>query len=218
MTFVVSAALPSIVHAHPETAPALVNRYVTLATQDATAFVSVALLFGAQPGSAVRAQADLNHDGVIDAAEQERARARYQAEATRWLKLQVDGKDVPFAPIASLDVGPSTSVAGGAVVAEATMKLPLTQGARHHFRLFPRAHPPPQGETEVTVILGPGWRLASGNSQQRSVKLTGPAPPDFVVSFELEASQSRPSRWPWLALAATALATAAAMVLRRRKI
>lgn len=193
------------------------NRYVTLALQGDAAFVSVALLFGAQPALVVRREADGNEDGVIDTTEQGALRGRYQAQSAAWLTLSRQGQALPFAPIVSVDLGTNPSVSGGAIVVEATMKVPLPSKGTHEFGLAPKAHPPPQGETEVTVVLGPGWQLQPGANQQRTFKIEGPAPPNFEATFTVRREAKPRLPRPWMLIPTLALATAVWLVVRWRR-
>jgi hypothetical protein len=214
--FALWAMLAQPAQAHPESAPALVNRYITLATQGDMAFLSVALLYGTQPAAEVRHKADGNNDGEVDAAERDNLRQRYQAQAPRWVTWSLQGVELPFTPTVTVDLGRDQSVSGGALVVEATMKVRLPEATSFTFVLAPGVHPPPQGETEVTAVLGPGWRLGSPG-MQRSFKATGLTPPGFNATFAIERDRTPGDARPWMLLLLLAGAALVTLVLWRRR-
>lgn len=184
-------------HAHPETTPTLVNRYVTLTLHGSTAEASVALLYGAVPAQQVRRDADLNNDGLLGQPEIAALTQRLQAESITWLAVLSNGETLKFAPTLVIDLGGNLAVTAAALVAEARMDLNLA-ARDHSFDLRPGVGPRFLGETEVTCATGGGWALQESSSERpgagsdarqhgraRSYKAVGAVPAGWNVRFRL---------------------------------
>lgn len=170
----------TLVEAHPESSPGLVNRYVTAAVHGAHAEVAVALLYGNTPGADLRREADVDSDGQLDSPESAALASRLERQARAWLEIRVNDAPVAFSPRIYVDWGNDLSVHAAPVVVEARTSLPAADAPEWSLRLAPGPPLPRQGETEVTLALGEGWSLRTSQESggplgsRHSFKTHGP--------------------------------------------
>jgi hypothetical protein len=216
--------------AHPEVAPQLVNRYLSVIVVGDRLEYFVTLLYGPLPAVDERRAMDADRDGKIGGAELERAMAAWQARARELARFDVDGEAVPLeTATASVQLGAEESVVAAPLVVELYGSRPLASGMRH-LRVEPGWEPPRLGETELSLDLAPGWELVGSRQGQgptgteRRFLFEGKRASvvaDRSATFTIRAAQGttvRSMRTPIVAGAIAALAgVALALELRRRQ-
>lgn len=158
--------------AHPENAPTLVNRYVTVMVSGGRLQIFVALLFGEIPARRERQRLDIDGDKRISPTERQSGARRWREAAAALASLTIDGAPARFTGGgADIQLGAEENVATKPLVIETHEWRPLEPG-EHMIRVDLVEDPPDAGETEVGVELETGWDLLSsrqGNGPQASV-------------------------------------------------
>jgi hypothetical protein len=215
--------------AHPEVAPQLVNRYLSLIVLGDRLEYFVTLLYGPLPAADERRSMDADHDGKIGPAELERAIAAWKARAPELAKFGVDGQGLPLErATASVQLGADEGVGAAPLVVEIYGARPLSSGTRE-LRVEPGWDPPRLGETELSLDLAPDWELV-GSRQARGPTGTerrflfegrrASVAADRSATFTIRAAAApaRHPRTPFIAGGVAALAgLALALELRRRR-
>jgi hypothetical protein len=226
-------ARPPAAHAHPESLPTLVNRYISLVVVGDHAELVVTLLHGDLPGGERRRAIDTDHDGAIDERELERERVAWTLEADDLVRARLDDRALPIVPAVAIDLGGDPRVTARPLVVEVSAHIPLAPG-RHTFTIEPGADRPRDGETEVTIDLGaPASLVAShrgqgAGAQPAQSRFLFPAPrasagEDRTVTFVVDSDAGGVSGSRGLAPIAAAvslavvLAGATLVLLRRRR-
>jgi hypothetical protein len=215
--------------AHPEVAPQLVNRYLSVIVLGDRVEYFVTLLYGPFPAADERKAMDADHDGKIGPAELERAMGAWKARAPELAKFSVDGQAVPLdRATASVQLGADEGVGAAPIVVELYGSQPLDAGTRE-LRLEPGWEPPRLGETELSLDLAPDWELVGSRQGQgptgseRRFLFEGKRASvvaDRSATFTIRAAGARASsrRTPFIAGGVAALAgLALAFELRRRR-
>lgn len=166
---------PALAPAHPEIAPAQVNRYVTLVAVDDRLQAYLVLLYGAIPAAALRRELDTNGDGALDPAERSAAAPRFAARATDWLGLSIDDGPARLTFECGIELGGDARVSASPVVVELYGAVPLA-GPGHRLRVEPRQDPPAAGETEIAIETLPPWRLAASAAGAAPLDAAAPLP------------------------------------------
>ena len=148
-------------HAHPESLPTLVNRYISLVVVDQRADLTVTLLHGDLPGAERRRAMDADGNGTIDERELEGERGAWARRAGELVRLSVDGQPLVLAATASIDLAGEPAVSARPLVVEVATRLPPLAPGRHTFTVEPGPDRPRDGETEVTIDLGARDRLVA---------------------------------------------------------
>lgn len=228
-------------HAHPETSPQTVNRYLSLIVSndeagDSRAGVAYTLMYGELPGATLRKQMDANADGRVSADELDAERRRVERRAAELFTFTVDDRPVATNVEGTVQLGPDDTVTAAPVVVELYAPHPLAAGTRR-LRIEPGVEPPRLGETEVTLDLGQRWELVSGargaggDEKMTRAKFEGPRTSSiedrsmtFVIRSKPGASGRPSSADVPLGIYATAAAllfagsaTTLALHLRRRR-
>jgi hypothetical protein len=147
--------------AHPEVAPTLVNRYLSVIVLGDRLEYFVTLLYGPLPAADERKKMDTDHDGKISAAELDQATAAWKSRASELARGSVDGEPLPLATAtASVQLGADEGVGAAPIVVEIYGSRPLAAGTRQ-VRLEPGWEPPRLGETELSLDLAPDWELVA---------------------------------------------------------
>ena len=137
------------------------NRFLKLTPLGDRVRLAYTVLFGDNPGRAMRPGMDANKNGLIDDDEAQAFGGKLSEEVAAALDLQIDGKAVPVA-WAEVAVGmgaPQTAGGTFAVDLVGYLCLPTARGAHHivlrdHFAL---TRP---GETEVKIEDSPGVTIS----------------------------------------------------------
>lgn len=195
-----SLCLASPARAHPEMSPQLVNRYASAAILDGTLELSLVLLAGPLPARELRQKWDSDGNGAIAPAELDAARDQWARDARDWLAATLDGERLVLRPEVTIDVGANPAVDAAPVVLELRATLPVAR-ARHELRLAAMREPDRLGETELSVVPGPDWRVAGSVQGQgpltgRDARYlwSGSRPGGAIATFAIEpvAAASRP--------------------------
>jgi nickel/cobalt transporter (NicO) family protein len=214
--------------AHPEVAPQLVNRYLSVIVLGDRLEYFVTLLYGPLPAADERRSMDADRDGKIGPAELERAIASWKARAPELARFGVDGQALPLeSATASVQLGADDGVGAAPLVVEIYGARPLAAGTRD-LRVEPGWEPPRLGETELSLDLAPDWELVGSRQGQeptgteRRFLFEGKRASvvsDRSATFTIRAGASaRPARTPFIAGGVAALAgIALAFELRRRQ-
>lgn len=217
------------VAAHPEVAPALVNRYLSIMVMGDELQYFLTLLYGPLPGIDERKRLDGDGDGQISPAELDAATAGWKARAAELARFSVDGQPLPLdGAKASVQLGAESGVAGAPLVVEVYGSRPLAAGT-HRLGIEPLWDPPRLGETEVSLDLSPDWTLVTsrqGHGPEGTTRLfrfEGPRPSssaDRSATFTV-APAAAPASERRLVVIATVVAglagIALALAVRRRQ-
>jgi hypothetical protein len=179
-----------------------VNHYVSLTIMDDRADVVVSLLHGDLPGAERRRAMDADGNGTVDDQELETERRAWSRRAAELVRVTVDGQSAALDTIAAIDLAGEPRVTARPLVVELAAHLALTP-ARHTLTIEPRGYGPRDGETEVTLDLGPGWNLLTGRlaqeqagrPPQRRFAFAGPRSSvreDRCVTFVIEPGAQQP--------------------------
>jgi hypothetical protein len=215
--------------AHPEVAPQLVNRYLSVIVLGDRLEYFVTLLYGPFPAIDERGRMDADGDHKISPAELERAIDAWKARAAELAKFDIDGVGVPLeSAMASVQLGADESVSAAPLVVEIYGSQPLSAGTRR-LRLEPGWEPARLGETELSLDLGPDWALVESRQgegspgHERRFLFEGRRPSvvsDRTATFTIRTAGAPPRRadTPFIAGGVAALAgLALALELRRRQ-
>jgi hypothetical protein len=215
--------------AHPEVAPQLVNRYLSVIVLGDRLEYFVTLLYGPIPAVEERRKMDGDGDRKIGAAELERAIGAWKARAVELASFSVDGEPLPLgSATASVQLGAEEGVGAAPLVVEIYGSRSLPPGT-HQVRVEPGWEPPRLGETELSLDLAPGWELVASRQGQgpsgsdRRFLFDGKRPSvvsDRSASFTIRASEvpTRRRSTPFIAGGLAALAGLALIFeLRRRQ-
>jgi hypothetical protein len=228
LALVVIAAAPRA-GAHPEVAPQLVNRYLSVIVLGDRLEYFVTLLYGPLPAADERRSMDADGDRKISAAELERATAEWKRRAPELAKFGVDGKDLPLeSATASVQLGAEEGVGPAPLVVELYGSRPLAAGTRQ-LTLEPGWEPARLGETELSLDLAPDWDLVESHQgggppgAERRFLFQGRRPSvssDRTATFTIRTAGEAPPRKsaPIVAAGVAALAGLALVFeLRRRQ-
>jgi hypothetical protein len=214
--------------AHPEVAPQLVNRYLSLIVLGDRLEYFVTLLYGPLPAADERRSMDNDHDGKIGPAELEQAMTAWKGRGPELARFGVDGQALPLEnATASVQLGADEGVGAAPLVVELYGSWPLAPGTRH-LRLEPGWEPPRLGETELSLDVAADWELVGSRQGQgptgteRRFRFEGKRASvvaDRSATFTVRtAAAQRSHRTPYIAGAIAALAgVALAFELRRRQ-
>jgi hypothetical protein len=192
------AARPA--HAHPESMPQLVNRYVALIALGDRLEYFVTLALRTVPAAELRKAMDGDGDRKLSAGELAAAKSGWRKRDVA--TISIDGEQVRLDG-AQIDVnlGGDEAVGGGPVVVEIYGSRALAPGT-HRIRLEPGWDPPRLGETELSIDPVNGWDLVASEQAGRAAgdvtrfKLQGPRKSvveDRSATFVIN-STSAPSR------------------------
>jgi hypothetical protein len=220
-TFVLVAALavrarPAM--AHPEFSALGVNRYVTAAVFDGRVDVTDALLEGTLASGDERRRLDADGDGQISDAERRAGEQRLATEGPA-LSVEVDGRALVAPMVVAVDLGDEPRANAAPVVIERRLSFPAgwPPGARR-LRLVMLREPPRVLDTEIGVVLGPGFALASAGRDL--VTFRGPRASTLeerVATFDIAGPPPAPARSRRVVPVVVALsALALALAARRR--
>jgi hypothetical protein len=221
--------------AHPELLPTLVNRYISLIVVEDSLQIVISLLHGDLPGGERRRAMDTDGSGTIEEPELAAERAAWSRQVGDLVGVRLDGRPVSLAAVTSIELGGEPRVTGRPVVVELAASIALAPGP-HALIVEPGADRPRDGETEVTLDLGPRWSLVGGGRArepevtpgQNRFLFSGPravASEDRAVTFVIEpaggaasgraASVARAALLVAVVAAAVALAVVALRIRRR---
>jgi hypothetical protein len=147
--------------AHPEPAPTLVNRYVTLAPAEARLGVQLTLLYGALPAGELRRQIDTDGDGKLSPQELGRQRLVWLqriGEPTPMLRLTMDGRPTPLAFTLKIDLGGDSGTGAQPLLIDVVATVDLDPG-EHRLEVVLGPDLPRMGETEVMLDATNPWSL-----------------------------------------------------------
>ena len=177
---VLTMLMPAGAGAHPETVPALVNRYITLLPTAGQLEIDVVLLFGTLPAAEQRRSRDADQDGVISAAELAMDKKRWGQRAADMVTISIDGHRRHLGYAVEVDLNGKTGVDREPLVVQLRGRVPLQPG-EHRLIVEPGPDLPRMGETEIVLEAGHPWLLHAGvlaNGQstpgQSSIKYAGP--------------------------------------------
>jgi len=204
--------------AHPEFAPATVNRYVKFdLVAPGELRLAYTVMVGAAPAATWRRAVDANADGRLDDAETRALGERVRAAATAGLSLAVDGKpvtpvfDAPLVGLAGAEVAPSP------FSVDLVARISLAGVAPHTVRFDDNTPEPQLGDTEIRIEESPATRLiashrgATGDDKQAHFLFRGQkfsALEDRSITFSFAAGAHAPQaasaspptamRWWWI--------------------
>jgi hypothetical protein len=154
-----------VAQAHPEFSALGTNRFVTGAVFDGRVDVTDALLEGALVSGEDRRKLDADGDGTISDAERRAGEARLAAEGP-WLAVEIDGRAIPAPVTVAIDLGDDLRASAAPLVVERRLSLPGSwkAGARR-LRLVVTREPQRLLDTEMDLVVGPGYALARGEDR-----------------------------------------------------
>ncbi|GEM_PF-3096035 len=160
---------PQVARAHPELTANKINRYLTVAVTDRQLEVSVALLFGELPAVVERKRLDANRDATIS---DEELRAGEDYWASRGDDLAIfEGKTDRVDPWkAVIDLDDDRSTGTRPLVVDLRREYAVAHD-QTRVALGPRNDLVSMGETEIGLVLGPGWKLEQSTSPDGKVGL-----------------------------------------------
>lgn len=211
--------LPLRAYAHPEFSALGANRFVTAAIFDGRVDVTDALLDGALVSGEERRRLDTDGDGTISDAERRAGEARLAAEGA-WLAVEIDGRAISAPVTVAIDLGEDQRSGAAPLVIERRLSLPgaWSAGARL-LRLVVTREPARLLDTEIGLVVGPGYALARGEDR---VTFRGPRTSTLeerAATFELTGpppAVPAKGRWPFVAVGGVFVAGVLAMLARRR--
>jgi len=177
-------AAPSA-HAHPELVANQINRYLTVAVMERRFELSVALLFGELPAVVERKRIDTNQDASISEEELREAEAYWarRAEALASFTGQTNGAG-PWQAV--LDLGDDRTTGTVPLVVDLRREGTLPD-APTLLGFGPKDDLPALGETEIGIVLGPGWKLRKSSSPDGKSGL------DRVFKLPVDSQRSKPA-------------------------
>jgi hypothetical protein len=151
--------------AHPEFSALGANRYVTVAVFDGRVDVADALLEGTLVSGEERRRLDADGDGRISDGELRAGEARLRAEGAA-VTVDVDGRALAAPLDVAIDLGDEPLANAAPVVIERRQSFPGAFGAgARRLRLVVTREPPRLLETELGLVLGPGYALSGGEER-----------------------------------------------------
>jgi hypothetical protein len=169
--------------AHPEQAPTLINRYVTVSPAGPHLGVHLELLFGTLPAAEQRRIMDRDHDGRIGLEERSaelRAWTAKMAQPDPLVRVAIDGVTVPITLVAELDLGGDDRVDDKPFVLEFAGQIELGPG-EHRIDVDAGPDLARMGETEIVLDAANPWLMRAtlndkGQAQGPQKLLRHPVP------------------------------------------
>ncbi len=156
-------------NAHPELVANQINRYLTVAITDRQLEVSVALLFGELPAAVERNRLDANRDAAIS-DEELLVGEIYWAGRGDDLTIFECKTDRAQPWKAVIDLGEDRKTGAGPLVVDLRREYRVAR-TKIHVALGPRNDLVSMGETEIGLVLGPGWKLEQSTSPDGKIGL-----------------------------------------------
>jgi hypothetical protein len=174
------AAGPRSACAHPEQAPALVNRYLTVAPAGTRLGLHLELLFGTVPAAEQRRIMDRDHDGTISLQERSAEVRAWSQRADQLARLTIDGRAVPIPLVAQVDLDGDDTTSSKPLLIDLAGQIDLGPG-EHKIEIDAGPDLPRMGETEIVLDAANPWVLRTtfddkGQAQgvQKLVRHPGP--------------------------------------------
>jgi hypothetical protein len=166
--------------AHPEQAPALVNRYLTVAPGGTRLGLHLELLFGTVPAAEQRRSMDRDHDGKISLQERSAEVRAWSQRADQLAQLTIDGRATAVPLVAQIDLDGDDTTSGKPLLIDLAGQIDLDPG-EHKIEIDAGPDLPRMGETEIVLDAANPWVLRTtfddkGQAQgvQKLVRHPGP--------------------------------------------
>jgi hypothetical protein len=180
--------------AHPEFSALGTNRYVTAAVFDGRVDVVDALLEGTLVSGGERRRLDADGDGRISDGELRAGEARLRAEGAA-VTVEVDGRALAAPLDVAIDLGDEPRANAAPVVIERRLSFPGAFGAGARWlRLVVIREPPRVLDTELGLVLGPGFALAGGEDRVTFRGARASALEERAATFEIAGPPPPPAR------------------------
>jgi hypothetical protein len=163
------ATAPRPACAHPEQAPTLVNRYLTVAPAGTQLGLHAELLFGIVPASEQRQSLDRDHDGTISSPERSAGARAWTARADQIVRLTLDGHPTPIELGARIDLGGDNRADDKPLLVELTGQIELGPG-EHRIEIDAGPDLPRMGETEIVLDSANPWLLRANLDDRGQVQ------------------------------------------------
>jgi hypothetical protein len=217
---VLGVGIPREAMAHPELSALGTNRYVTAAVFGGRVDVADALLEGTLVSGEERRRLDADGDGRISDGELRAGEARLRAEGAA-VTVEVDGRALAAPLDVAIDLGDEPLANEAPVVIERRQSFPGAFGARaHRLRLVVTREPPRLLDTELGLVLGPGFALSGGEERVTFRGARVSALEERAATFEIAGppppARPKTSRLVLVGLGVAAVMLAGLAAARRR--